>query len=43
MLVIVIEGGSFRAPIFYDSNDTNYYVDPNGNSVLNGLYVNAYL
>ena len=21
---------SFRAPIFYDSNDTNYYVDPNG-------------
>ena len=21
--------GSFRAPIFYDSNDTNYYLDPN--------------
>ena len=24
----------FRAPIFYDSNDTNYYLDPNGGSVL---------
>ena len=23
-----------RAPIFYDSNDTSYYLDPNGNSVL---------
>lgn len=21
-------GGSFRAPIFYDSNNTNYYIDP---------------
>jgi hypothetical protein len=27
-------GGSLRAPIFYDSNDTNYYTDPNGTSVL---------
>jgi len=25
---------SFRAPIFYDSQDTSYYLDPNGNSVL---------
>jgi Chaperone of endosialidase len=25
-------GGSVRAPIFYDSDDTSYYVDPNGNS-----------
>jgi hypothetical protein len=25
-------GNSFRAPIFYDSNDTNYYVDPNATS-----------
>jgi len=25
---------SFRAPIFYDSADTSYYLDPNGNSVL---------
>jgi hypothetical protein len=28
---------SFRAPIFYDSNDTNYYVDPNSNSRLVNL------
>lgn len=27
--------GSFRAPIFYDSNNTGYYVDPNSVSVLN--------
>jgi hypothetical protein len=26
---------SISAPIFYDSNDTAYYVDPNGNSSLN--------
>ena len=32
-------GGSMRAPIFYDSNDTNYYVDPNGSSILNGTVV----
>ena len=25
---------SFRAPIFYDSNNTGYYLDPNGSSVL---------
>ena len=25
----------FRAPIFYDSNDTNYYCDPNGTTRLN--------
>jgi hypothetical protein len=25
---------SFRAPIFYDSNNTNYYVNPNGESNL---------
>ena len=28
---------SFRAPIFYDSNDTSYYVDPNSNSKLVNL------
>ena len=28
------EPNSFRAPIFYDSNNTGYYVDPNSNSVL---------
>jgi hypothetical protein len=32
--------GSFRAPIFYDSNDTNYYVDPNGTTNLNSVYGN---
>jgi hypothetical protein len=26
----------FRAPIFYDSNDTTYYLDPNGGSYLRG-------
>lgn len=35
----VSNANSFRAPIFYDSNDTSYYVDPNGNSVLNALYM----
>jgi hypothetical protein len=29
--------GSLRAPIFYDSNDTSYYLDPNGTSVLNQI------
>jgi hypothetical protein len=31
--------GSSRAPIFYDSNDTNYYLDPNASSVLNTVYI----
>ena len=30
-------GGSVRAPIFYDSEDTEYYLDPNGQSYLNKL------
>jgi len=30
-------GGSLRAPIFYDSNDTGYYVDPNGTSSMNRI------
>ena len=30
---------SMRAPIFYDSNNTAYYVDPAGTSNLNGLTV----
>jgi len=29
--------GSSRAPIFYDSDDTNYYVNPAGNSVLSSI------
>jgi len=28
----VVASGSFRAPIFYDSNNTNYFVDPNSES-----------
>ena len=32
---------SMRAPIFYDSDDTNYYVNPNGTSVLSYLTLNA--
>lgn len=32
---------SVRAPIFYDSNDTNYYLDPNGISVLAGFNLNT--
>lgn len=31
--------GSSRAPIFYDSQDTNYYADPNGTTRLNNLVV----
>jgi hypothetical protein len=30
--------GDFRAPIFYDSNNTAYYLDPAGNSYLNSTY-----
>jgi hypothetical protein len=32
---------SLRAPIFYDSNDTGYYVDPNSNSRLSSISVPA--
>jgi hypothetical protein len=32
-------GGSWRAPIFYDSNDTAYYADPNSTSNFVGLTV----
>lgn len=28
--------GSLRAPVFYDSDDTTYYINPNGSSVVNG-------
>ena len=43
--IITIDGGyleaanSLRAPIFYDSNNTGYYVDPASTSNLNGLTV----
>jgi hypothetical protein len=32
--------GSMRAPIFYDRNDTSYYLDPNDTSNLSRLIVN---
>jgi hypothetical protein len=35
--------GSMQAPIFYDSNDTNYYVDAASTSVLNTLRVNNHI
>jgi hypothetical protein len=33
--------GSLRAPIFYDSEDTGYYCNPNGQSRLNYLNLNT--
>ena len=33
---------SFRAPVFYDSNNTGYYVDAASTSVLNGLTLASY-
>ena len=34
--------GSFRAPIFYDQNDTTYYTDPASTSRMNGINANIY-
>ena len=34
-----IFANSARAPIFYDSNDTNYYCDPNATTRLNNLII----
>ena len=34
--------GSFRAPIFYDSNNTAYYVNPASTSVTNVMRANRY-
>ena len=33
---------SFRAPIFYDSADTSYYVDPNSTSYIRSLFLGAH-
>ena len=33
--------GNFYAPIFYDSDDTNYYVDPAGTSIINSLVASS--
>jgi hypothetical protein len=35
----VLSSTSFRAPIFYDSDNTGYYSDPAGTSNLNSLYI----
>lgn len=32
-----IASGDMRSPIFYDSNDTSYYLNPNSTSVLNAV------
>ena len=37
---VVTAGNDFRAPIFYDSQDTGYYVDPNSESKLRKLWIN---
>lgn len=33
--------GDYRAPIFYDSNNTSYYVNPASDSILQGLLVSG--
>ena len=35
------EQASYRAPTFYDSNDTSYYTDPNSTSNINALTANT--
>lgn len=37
----MLAAGDVRAPIFYDSDNTGYYVDPNSTSVLYYLQLNA--
>ena len=34
--------GSFRAPIFYDQDDTGYYINPNGTSKFNYMKADIY-
>jgi hypothetical protein len=38
---IVRSTGSFRAPIFYDSDNTAYYVDPNGGSRMSSITLDS--
>ena len=38
---IIQAGASVRAPIFYDANDTTYYVDPASTSVFNDIRINT--
>ena len=35
--------GSFRAPIFYDTDDTAYYTNPKGTSVMNRIELDDYI
>jgi hypothetical protein len=37
--IVSAPAGSFRAPIFYDSENTNYYLDPNSASVLSTVTI----
>jgi hypothetical protein len=39
----VTSNTDFRAPIFYDSDNTGYYVNPAGGSQLSDIYYNAWL
>jgi hypothetical protein len=39
----VTSGGSVRSPIFYDSDNTGYYLDPASTSVLGGIVLNGTL
>ena len=48
--VVVGSGGGYllasnssRAPIFYDSGDTSYYIDPAGTSYLSAVRINTHL
>jgi hypothetical protein len=38
---LLLHPSSMRAPIFYDSDDTNYYLDPASTSVIKNLKVNT--
>jgi hypothetical protein len=40
---VLFDGSSVRAQIFYDSNDTGYYTDPAGTSILNVVRANSYV
>lgn len=40
---IIYSNSSFRAPIFYDSNNTGYYVDPDSHTYVYSLRAASYL
>ena len=39
---VLIDGSSIRAQLFYDSNDTSYYVDANSTSYQRSLFLGAH-